>query len=89
MKTFFAAKKSLSVALALAAFTAAGSVSAFAQSRDHTGSMMPTYYKADGEQVTGSWGPAANAGAQPVQHQAVRHTRELIQNAGRTHTQVQ
>jgi hypothetical protein len=89
MKVFVAAKKSLSVALALAAFTAAGSVSAFAQSRDHTGSMMPFYYKADGEQATGSWGPAAaNTAPAVVQHQASRPSRAQI--AGRTsHIRVQ
>jgi hypothetical protein len=50
----FIAKKYLSTALALAAFGAAGMLPAFAQSRDHTGSMMPFYYESTGAQVTGS-----------------------------------
>jgi hypothetical protein len=59
----FIAKKYLSTALVLAAFGAAGTVPAFAQARDHTGSMMPFYYESTGAQVTGSWAPATPAPA--------------------------
>jgi hypothetical protein len=55
MKNFASANKYLSVAVALAAIVAAGAVPASAQSRDHTGSMMPFYYDAAGGQKTGSW----------------------------------
>jgi hypothetical protein len=89
MKNVVASKKYLSVALAVAAFATVGSVSAFAQSRDHTGSMMPAYYDANGGQVTeGAWGKEQPAPA--ARHQALRPSRQLIQNAGRSaHTRVQ
>jgi hypothetical protein len=46
----------------LAALIAAGVASpAFAQSADHTGSQMPSYYDATGKQTWGSWGPQATA----------------------------
>ncbi|HUD87570.1 MAG TPA: hypothetical protein VMR17_14020 [Xanthobacteraceae bacterium] len=84
----FIAKKYLSTALALAAFGAAGTLPAFAQSRDHTGSMMPFYYESTGAQVTGSWAPATPA---PVTQPAGRlfmraemlsphHHRDAAQN---------
>ena len=83
MKTVVASKKYLSIALAAVAFAAFGSASAFAQSRDHTGSMMPSYYDTAGGQVTdGSWGKAQAAPA--VRHQALRPSRQLIQDAGRS-----
>jgi hypothetical protein len=82
MKTVVASKKVLSIAFAAAAFAALGSASAFAQSRDHTGSMMPTYYTADGGQKEGA--------APAVRHQAARPSRQLIQDAGRSaHSRVQ
>jgi hypothetical protein len=65
MKNFASANKCLSVAFALAALAAAGMVPAFAQSRDHTGSMMPFYYEGTGEQKTGTW--AAESGATAAQ----------------------
>src|SRR5579862_4069846 len=55
MKTFASANTYLSAALALAAIVAAGTLPASAQSRDHTGSMMPFYYEGTGEQKTGAW----------------------------------
>jgi hypothetical protein len=89
MKTVVASTKYLSIALAAAAFVAFGSASAFAQSRDHTGSMMPTYYDNAGGQVTdGSWGKQQAAPA--ARHQALRPSRQLIQDAGRSnHNRVQ
>ena len=82
------AKKYLSVGLAVAAFATACSASAFAQSRDHTGSMMPAYYDAEGGQVAGT--PGKEAAAPAVRHQALRPSRQLIQNASRAaHTRVQ
>jgi hypothetical protein len=87
MKTVVASKKVLSIAFAAAAFAALGSVSALAQSRDHTGSMMPTYYDGEGGQVAGD---AKGQAAPAVRHQAARPSRQLIQNAGRSaHTRVQ
>ena len=57
----FTATKHLSTAFAAAAalvlLGAAGTVPAFAQSRDHTGSMLPFYYDSTGAQITGAWGP--------------------------------
>lgn len=42
----------------LAAFIAASVASpAFAQSADHTGSQLPSFYDATGKQAWGSWGP--------------------------------
>jgi hypothetical protein len=83
MKTVVASKKVLSIALAAAAFAAFGAASASAQSRDHTGSMMPAYYDNNGGQVTyGSWGKEQAAPA--VRHQAARPSRQLIQDAGRS-----
>jgi hypothetical protein len=55
MKNFASANRYLSAALALAAIVAAGTLPASAQSRDHTGSMMPFYYDATGGQNTGAW----------------------------------
>src|ERR1700688_3849602 len=55
MKNFASANTYLSVAFALAAIVAGGTLPASAQSRDHTGSMMPFYYEGTGEKKTGSW----------------------------------
>jgi hypothetical protein len=86
MKTVVASKKVLSIAFVAAAFAALSSASASAQSRDHTGSMMPTYYTADGGQKEG----VAPAQAPAVRHQAARPSRQLIQDAGRSaHSRVQ
>src|SRR5579862_451395 len=54
MKNFTSANRYLSAAFALAAIVAAGAVPASAQSRDHTGSMMPFYYDETGAQKTGT-----------------------------------
>jgi hypothetical protein len=63
MKTFASTNKYLSAAFALAAIVAAGAVPASAQSRDHTGSMMPFYYDETGAQKTGAWSKEEEAGA--------------------------
>jgi hypothetical protein len=63
MKNFTSANTSLSVALVLAAIVAAGALPASAQSRDHTGSMMPFYYEGTGEQKAGSWAAEEKAEA--------------------------
>jgi hypothetical protein len=63
MKIFASANTCLSAALALAAIVAAGAVPASAQSRDHTGSMMPFYYEGTGEQKTGAWAAEEKAEA--------------------------
>ena len=57
MKKVFVAKY-LSVALAVAALAAAGSVPAFAQSRSHDGSLLPHYFDASGDLIWGSWAAA-------------------------------
>jgi hypothetical protein len=72
MKKLIADKKYLSAALGLAAVTIAGAAPAVAQSRDHTGSMMPFYYEGSGEQKTGSWQPEQNTRQQPAQPSAQR-----------------
>jgi hypothetical protein len=63
MKNFTSANRYLSVALALAAIVAAGTLPASAQSRDHTGSMMPFYYDGEGGQKTGAWAAEEKAEA--------------------------
>ena len=63
MKNFASANTYLSAALALAAIVAAGALPASAQSRDHTGSMMPFYYEGTGEQKTGAWSAEEKAEA--------------------------
>ena len=73
MKNFATANKYLSVTFAFAAIVAAGVVPAAAQSRDHTGSMMPFYYDATGVQKTGSWSPEGT-GAQPLYLYAGKHS---------------
>ena len=80
MKKFASANTYLSAAFALAAIVAAGAVPASAQSRDHTGSMMPFYYDATGGQNTGSWS-AEEAGA--ANHQAAQPARPLYLYAGK------
>jgi hypothetical protein len=62
MKTFASTNKYLSAAFALVAIAAAGTVPASAQSRDHTGSMMPFYYDETGAQKTGAWSKEEEAG---------------------------
>jgi hypothetical protein len=80
MKNFASANTYLSAALALAAIVTAGALPASAQSRDHTGSMMPFYYDATGGQNTGSWS-AEEAGA--ANHQAAQPARPLYLYAGK------
>src|SRR5579871_2833228 len=65
MKTLIANRNYLAAAFAAGALAAAGSAPALAQSRDHTGSMMPFYYDGSGEQKTGAWQPEQNAQPQP------------------------
>jgi hypothetical protein len=55
MKNFASVNTYLSAAFALAAIVTAGALPASAQSRDHTGSMMPFYYDETGAQKTGAW----------------------------------
>jgi hypothetical protein len=50
------AKSALIVATAFATATIASP--AFAQSRDHTGSMMPNYYSTTNQQMWDGWGPS-------------------------------
>jgi hypothetical protein len=89
MKKLVDAKISLSVALAVAAFATLGSASASAQALSHDGSLLPHYFDKSGELKWGSWGEE-QAATPVVRHQALRPTRQLIQNAGRSaHTRVQ
>jgi len=80
MKNFASANTYVSVAFALAAIVAAGALPASAQSRDHTGSMMPFYYDATGGQNTGSWS-AEEAGT--AHQQAAQPPRPLYMYAGK------
>jgi hypothetical protein len=81
MKSFASANKYLSAAFALAAIVAAGAVPASAQSRDHTGSMMPFYYDETGAQKTGTWSKEEEAGA--ANQQAALPGRSLYLYAGK------
>ena len=81
MKNFASANRYLSAALALAAIVAAGTLPASAQSRDHTGSMMPFYYDATGGQKTGSWSAEEEAGI--ANQQAAQPPRSLYLYAGK------
>ena len=63
MKNFASANTYLSAAFALAAIVTAGALPASAQSRDHTGSMMPFYYEGTGEQKAGAWAAEEKAEA--------------------------
>jgi hypothetical protein len=80
MKTFASANKYLSAVFALAAIAVSGTVPAVAQSRDHTGSMMPFYYDATGGQTTGSWSAEEAGTANP---QAAQPARPLYLYAGK------
>ena len=81
MKNFASANKYLSAAFALAAIVAAGAGPASAQSRDHTGSMMPFYYDETGGQRTGAWSKEEEAGA--ANQQAAIPGRSLYLYAGK------
>ena len=81
MKNFASVNRYLSAAFALAAIVAAGAVPASAQSRDHTGSMMPFYYDETGAQKTGSWSKEEEAGTANLQ--AVQPARPLYMYAGK------
>jgi hypothetical protein len=81
MKNFTSANKYLSAAFALAAIVTAGAVPASAQSRDHTGSMMPFYYDETGAQKTGTWSKEEEAGA--ANKQAALPARSLYLYAGK------
>jgi hypothetical protein len=63
--------KALSIALAVAAFAAVGSVPASAQSMSHDGSQLPHYFDANGELKWGGWAPPA------AEHQAANPSRSL------------
>lgn len=81
MKNFASASKYVSAAFALVAIAAAGTVPASAQSRDHTGSMMPFYYDATGAQKAGSWSAEEEAAA--ANKQAALPPRSLYMYAGK------
>jgi hypothetical protein len=81
MKNFASANKYLSAAFALVAIAAAGAVPASAQSRDHTGSMMPFYYDETGGQKTGAWSKEEEAGT--ANKQAAQPARSLYMYAGK------
>ena len=81
MKTFASTNKYLSAAFALVAIAAAGTVPASAQSRDHTGSMMPFYYDETGAQKTGSWSKEEEEGA--ANKQAALPAQSLYLYAGK------
>jgi len=85
MKNFASANKYLSTAFALAALVAAGAGPASAQSRDHTGSMMPFYYDETGGQRTGAWSKEeeGGAGAGAANKQAALPARSLYLYAGK------
>jgi len=80
MKNSTSANTYLSAAFAVAAIVAAGAAPASAQSRDHTGSMMPFYYDATGGQNTGSWSAEEAGTANP---QAAQPARPLYMYAGK------
>jgi hypothetical protein len=63
--------KALSIAVAVAAFAAVGSVPASAQSMSHDGSLLPHYFDSNGELKFGGWAPPA------AEHQAVNPSRSL------------
>jgi hypothetical protein len=87
MKKLVAVKNYLSVALAVAMFTAVGVASASAQAPSHEGSVLPHYFDSSGELKWGAWTAqeAASAAAPTaVHHQALRPTRHLILDAGRS-----
>jgi hypothetical protein len=84
MKKFASANKYLSAAFALVAIAASGAVPAFAQSRDHTGSMMPFYYDATGVQKTGSWS-AEDTAVQPARPLYMSAARHLARHGARVH----
>ena len=81
MKNFASANTYLSVAFALAAIVAAGTVPASAQSRDRTGSMMPFYYDETGAQKAGAWSKEEEAGT--ARPQAAQPARPLYMYAGK------
>lgn len=81
MKNFTSANTYLSAALALAAIVAAGTLPASAQSRDHTGSMMPFYYDGEGSQKAGAWSKEEEAGT--AHQQAALPARSLYMYAGK------
>jgi hypothetical protein len=54
-----------SISIASIVATAAIASPALAQSRDHTGSMLPNYYRTNCQQEWGAWGPSPNAAFTP------------------------
>jgi hypothetical protein len=81
MKNFASANKYLSAAFAVVAIAASGAMPALAQSRDHTGSMMPFYYDATGAQKAGSW--SREEEATTANPQAAQPARPLYLYAGK------
>jgi hypothetical protein len=85
MKNFASANKYLSAAFALAAIVAAGTAPASAQSRDHTGSMMPFYYDGEGSQKAGVWSKEEEAG--PANKAATANKTATANKAGTANKQ--
>ena len=81
MKNFASANKYLSTAFALAALVAAGAVPASAQSRDHTGSMMPFYYDETGGQKTGAWSKEEEGAEPPTSRRRCPRGRSICMRA--------
>jgi hypothetical protein len=81
MKNYASPNRYLSAAFALAAIVTAGALPASAQSRDHTGSMMPFYYDETGAQKTGAWSKQEEAGTANLQ--AAQPAQPLYMYAGK------
>lgn len=76
----FITNQLVAAAVGLATFAIFGPAPALAQSRDHTGSMMPAYYDEGGKQITGSWAPEATAQSRPglyAQARVLRHKHHV------------
>jgi hypothetical protein len=65
MRKHFTANKYLPIALTLFGLAIAGGTSAYAQSLDRIGSVLPYYYEGTGAQVRGTWSPPATAAIPP------------------------
>jgi hypothetical protein len=61
----------LKIVTAVALIAAGIASPAFAQSADHTGSQLPSYYDNAGKQAWGTWGPLTSA---TYTHPAVRRS---------------
>ena len=88
MKKLFTVKNYLFAAVAVAMLASAGAASA--QALSHEGSVLPHYFDSEGELRWGAWSQTETAPA-AVHRQALRPTRQLIQDAQRhsVHTRIQ